>query len=69
MEAPARLDGAHPAGRCRALDLACGTGDIAFALQARGARGVGLDITPRMIQLARAKRRARSAARASSSAT
>src|SRR5215212_11699092 len=39
----------------RALDLACGTGDIAFALAARGARVVGLDITPRMIELARAK--------------
>ena len=30
----------------RALDLACGTGDIAFALAARGARVTGLDITP-----------------------
>jgi ubiquinone/menaquinone biosynthesis C-methylase UbiE len=36
----------------RALDLACGTGDIAFALAARGASVVGLDITPRMIELA-----------------
>lgn len=39
----------------RALDLACGTGDIAFALAARGASVVGLDITPRMIELARAR--------------
>jgi ubiquinone/menaquinone biosynthesis methyltransferase len=39
----------------RALDLACGTGDIAFALAARGADVVGLDITPRMIELAREK--------------
>lgn len=39
---------------CRALDLACGTGDIAFELARRGARPVGLDITPRMIALARA---------------
>jgi demethylmenaquinone methyltransferase/2-methoxy-6-polyprenyl-1,4-benzoquinol methylase len=39
----------------RALDLATGTGDIAFALAARGARVVGLDITLRMIELARAK--------------
>jgi ubiquinone/menaquinone biosynthesis methyltransferase len=39
----------------RALDLACGTGDIAFALAARGAHVVGLDITYRMLQLARAK--------------
>lgn len=37
----------------RALDLACGTGDLAFALAARGARAVGLDITHRMLQLAR----------------
>jgi len=40
----------------RALDLATGTGDIAFALCARGADVVGLDITPRMIEIARAKR-------------
>lgn len=39
----------------RALDLACGTGDIAFALATRGADVVGLDITHRMVQLARAK--------------
>jgi ubiquinone/menaquinone biosynthesis methyltransferase len=39
----------------RALDLACGTGDIAFALAARGARVVGLDVTPRMIELAKEK--------------
>jgi ubiquinone/menaquinone biosynthesis C-methylase UbiE len=41
----------------RALDLACGTGDIAFALAARGASVVGLDITPRMIELALARSR------------
>jgi ubiquinone/menaquinone biosynthesis methyltransferase len=39
----------------RALDLACGTGDITFALERAGTRSVGLDITPRMVQLARAK--------------
>jgi demethylmenaquinone methyltransferase/2-methoxy-6-polyprenyl-1,4-benzoquinol methylase len=39
-----------------ALDLATGTGDIAFALAGRGARVVGLDLTPRMIVLARGKR-------------
>jgi demethylmenaquinone methyltransferase / 2-methoxy-6-polyprenyl-1,4-benzoquinol methylase len=39
----------------RALDLACGTGDIAFALAARGARTVGLDLTLRMLELAKAK--------------
>ena len=42
----------------RALDLACGTGDIAFAAAARGARVVGLDITHRMLQLAAQKSRA-----------
>jgi ubiquinone/menaquinone biosynthesis methyltransferase len=40
----------------RALDLACGTGDIAFAVAGRGARTVGLDITHRMLQLARLRR-------------
>jgi len=39
----------------RALDLACGTGDIAFALAERGARVTGLDLTTRMVQLACAK--------------
>jgi len=37
------------------LDLATGTGDIAFALAARGAEVVGLDVTLRMIAIARAK--------------
>jgi ubiquinone/menaquinone biosynthesis methyltransferase len=36
----------------RALDLAAGTGDIAFALAACGAKTTGLDITHRMLQLA-----------------
>jgi demethylmenaquinone methyltransferase/2-methoxy-6-polyprenyl-1,4-benzoquinol methylase len=39
----------------RVLDLACGTGDVAYLASARGARVVGLDITPRMIALAKAK--------------
>jgi len=38
-----------------ALDLACGTGDLAYAVHARGARVVGLDLTSRMIELARIK--------------
>jgi ubiquinone/menaquinone biosynthesis methyltransferase len=45
------------------LDLACGTGDIAFALAARGASVTGLDVTHRMVQLAR-ERGFRTAARA-----
>lgn len=56
----ARLAAMAPmSGTVRALDLACGTGDIAFALHARGADTIGLDITPRMIEIARAKRPAR----------
>lgn len=39
----------------RALDLACGTGDIARELASRGARVIGLDVTHRMLQLARQK--------------
>jgi demethylmenaquinone methyltransferase/2-methoxy-6-polyprenyl-1,4-benzoquinol methylase len=39
----------------RALDLACGTGDLAFAVATNGARAFGLDITHRMLQLAQAK--------------
>jgi ubiquinone/menaquinone biosynthesis methyltransferase len=38
-----------------ALDLACGTGDIAFELASRGARVTGLDLTTRMLELANAK--------------
>ena len=48
-----------PTGKT-ALDLACGTGDIAYVLAARGAAAtVGLDITPSMLHLAAAKRRDR----------
>jgi demethylmenaquinone methyltransferase/2-methoxy-6-polyprenyl-1,4-benzoquinol methylase len=37
----------------RALDLAAGTGDIAFAVAASGARTIGLDLTHRMLVLAK----------------
>ena len=37
----------------RLLDLACGTGDIAFAAEPAVAFAVGLDLTHRMLQLAR----------------
>jgi len=40
----------------KALDLACGTGDIAFGLVSRGVHAVGLDVTHRMLVLASAKR-------------
>jgi demethylmenaquinone methyltransferase / 2-methoxy-6-polyprenyl-1,4-benzoquinol methylase len=46
---------AEPRHGLRVLDLATGTGDLAFAAAARGARVVGLDITYRMIELARRK--------------
>lgn len=44
----------------RALDLAAGTGDIAFAVAARGATTVALDLTHRMLQLASQKSHAAS---------
>ena len=56
-EEAAPTAGASNDRSCDALDLACGTGDIAFALAARGARVVGLDLTLRMIELARNKAR------------
>ena len=37
------------------IDLACGTGDIAFEAARRGAVAFGLDVTPRMIEIAHAK--------------
>lgn len=43
----------------RVLDLACGTGDLAFRAAALGASVVGLDFTPRMIALAVEKREGR----------
>ncbi len=50
---------AQPGPSTHALDLATGTGDIAFACDAAGAHVVGLDVTHRMIELARAKIRGR----------
>lgn len=50
------LAGAGPG--TSALDLACGTGDIAIALARTGAAVTGLDVTLRMVQLARAKKSA-----------
>lgn len=39
----------------RVLDLACGTGDIVFAAAPHVQRAVGLDVTYRMLQLARVR--------------
>jgi demethylmenaquinone methyltransferase/2-methoxy-6-polyprenyl-1,4-benzoquinol methylase len=50
------VDMASPASGTVALDLATGTGDIAFLLHDRAVRTIGLDLTLRMIELARAKR-------------
>lgn len=51
---------AEPQPGARALDLCCGTGDIAFALAQRGAEVVGLDFSEPMLAVAR--RRAADAA-------
>lgn len=49
----------NPKGNERVLDLACGTGDITFALGEKLSAGeaVGLDITSGMIEIANKKRR------------
>lgn len=47
---------AEPFAGARVLDLACGTGDIALALAARGADVTGLDVTPRMLRIASARK-------------
>ena len=46
---------AAPGPGTRALDLATGTGDLAFAVAERGGTVVGLDVTRRMIELATRK--------------
>ena len=51
-----RLVALAGADGARAVDLATGTGDIAFALAAAGADVVGMDVTLRMIQLANLKK-------------
>lgn len=53
----------EPVAGTRALDLASGTGDLAFALTSRGASVTGLDVTHRMLQLAREKAAHRPAVR------
>lgn len=49
------IDLAAPEAGRRALDLATGTGDLAFLLRDRSVRAVGLDVTPRMVEIARAR--------------
>ena len=40
----------------RALDLCCGTGDIAFALARRGAESTGLDFSEKMLEVAEGRK-------------
>ena len=44
---------AEPIAGARALDVCCGTGDVAFALSARGANTTGLDFSEGMLAVAR----------------
>lgn len=53
---------ATPVTGTRVLDLACGTGDLAFAGASKGASVVGLDVTLGMLQIARSKHSPPSAA-------
>jgi ubiquinone/menaquinone biosynthesis C-methylase UbiE len=53
----------------RVLDLACGTGDLAFATAARSSFTIGLDFTPRMVTLARERALVASASEGSVSAS
>jgi len=44
---------ANPRGGEKALDVCCGTGDIALSLAQRGAEVIGLDFSERMLEIAR----------------
>jgi demethylmenaquinone methyltransferase/2-methoxy-6-polyprenyl-1,4-benzoquinol methylase len=46
---------ANPKPGERALDVCCGTGDIAFSLARRGAEVTGLDFSEPMLEIARSK--------------
>jgi len=60
----AKLAAAAPG--TRALDLCCGTGDIAFALARRGAETTGLDFSDKMLEVAVARSRKQKASTSSS---
>ena len=50
-----RLLGQLPPGRCRVLDIGCGTGARARRLATGGARVTAIDLSPRMIDVARVR--------------
>ncbi|WP_329163977.1 class I SAM-dependent methyltransferase [Streptomyces sp. NBC_01717] len=50
---PRLLDGLGGITGCRVLDAGCGEGYLARALAARGARVTGVDLAPRLIDMAR----------------
>ena len=52
----------------RALDLCCGTGDVAFALAKRGARVIGLDFSAPMLAVARSRGQSPAAGRSTAPA-
>ena len=52
----------------RALDLCCGTGDIAFALAQQGAETTGLDFSPQMLEVAERRNREKGERRKDSNA-
>jgi SAM-dependent methyltransferase len=49
------LDRSGVSGSIDCLDLACGTGTLAARAVSRGARALGIDFAPEMIELARAR--------------
>ena len=46
---------ARPQAGERALDLCCGTGDLALALARRGAKVTGVDFSERMLEMAQSR--------------
>ena len=55
--ARAIVDAAQPQPAERVLDLACGTGNAALLAAGRGARVVGVDAAPRLLEVARERAR------------
>jgi demethylmenaquinone methyltransferase/2-methoxy-6-polyprenyl-1,4-benzoquinol methylase len=48
---------AHPAANVKALDVCCGTGDLALMLAGRGARVIGVDFSEQMLQIAERRKK------------